>query len=199
MRQIERVAAAALAGIVVSGAAAQDAVQWRVEDGGNGHWYLLDATWDSGYVKDDTFTKRYKTDYLFPLPQVMAITHFPKDSDWQLLETPLSRGDFLRQPLLRPSFFAQGMKLVSPKRSQIDITENVPILINNPNRQWIMTQYGKKGEKPSIKCQKTGRESTFTVTCPFPSPGTFEVWLYSSDRQYSTYHFVGRLAFNKRE
>ncbi|MDA7660036.1 hypothetical protein OAG01_00665 [bacterium] len=41
MRQIERVAAAALAGVVVSSAAAQDAVQWRVEDGGNGHWYQL--------------------------------------------------------------------------------------------------------------------------------------------------------------
>ncbi|MCP4837916.1 MAG: hypothetical protein GY894_00950 [Planctomycetes bacterium] len=39
MRQIERVVAAALAGVVVSGASAQDAVQWRVEDGGNGHWY----------------------------------------------------------------------------------------------------------------------------------------------------------------
>ena len=39
MRQIERAVAAALAGVVVSGAAAQDAVQWRVEDGGNGHWY----------------------------------------------------------------------------------------------------------------------------------------------------------------
>ncbi len=39
MRQIERVVAAALAGVVVSSAVAQDAVQWRVEDGGNGHWY----------------------------------------------------------------------------------------------------------------------------------------------------------------
>jgi hypothetical protein len=40
MRQVERIVAATLAGVVVSGAAAQDAVQWRVEDGGNGHWYL---------------------------------------------------------------------------------------------------------------------------------------------------------------
>ncbi|MDA7668699.1 hypothetical protein OAG01_00660 [bacterium] len=39
MRQIERVVAATLAGVVVSSAAAQDAVRWRVEDGGNGHWY----------------------------------------------------------------------------------------------------------------------------------------------------------------
>ena len=41
MRQVERIVAAALAGVVVSSAAAQDAVQWRVEDGGNGHWYQL--------------------------------------------------------------------------------------------------------------------------------------------------------------
>ena len=38
MRQVERIVAAALAGVVVSGAAAQK-VQWRTEDGGNGHWY----------------------------------------------------------------------------------------------------------------------------------------------------------------
>ncbi|MCP4893216.1 MAG: hypothetical protein GY911_05320, partial [Actinomycetales bacterium] len=39
MSKFESVVAAALAGVVVSGVAAQDAVQWRVEDGGNGHWY----------------------------------------------------------------------------------------------------------------------------------------------------------------
>ena len=44
MSKFESVVAAALAGVVVSGVAAQDAVQWRIEDGGNGHWYLLDAT-----------------------------------------------------------------------------------------------------------------------------------------------------------
>lgn len=164
-----------------------------------GDWYLIDATWDAGYVNDDKFTKRYKTDYLLPLPRVMAITHFPDDSDWQLLETPLSRGDFLRQPLLRPSFFALGMELVSPKRSQTDITENVPIVINNPNRRWMMVHYGKKGQKPSIRCERAGRHATFSVSCPFPSPGNYEVYLYSSDKQYSTYHFVGRLAFNKRK
>ena len=44
MRQVKRIVVAALAGLVVSAAAAQDAVQWRVEDGGNGHWYQLEPT-----------------------------------------------------------------------------------------------------------------------------------------------------------
>ena len=34
--------AAACAAMIVGGASAQNAVQWRVEDGGNGHWYRFD-------------------------------------------------------------------------------------------------------------------------------------------------------------
>jgi len=37
-------AVGAVAAMASSGVLAQDAVQWRVEDGGNGHWYLVDAT-----------------------------------------------------------------------------------------------------------------------------------------------------------
>ena len=44
--------AAACAAMLVGGASAQDAVQWRVEDGGNGHWYRIKVvaqplTWSS--------------------------------------------------------------------------------------------------------------------------------------------------------
>jgi hypothetical protein len=42
MRKMRAIAAvAASVGAVASGASAQEAVQWRVEDGGNGHWYAL--------------------------------------------------------------------------------------------------------------------------------------------------------------
>jgi hypothetical protein len=40
MHRNQFLAAIAGVGVVAAGAAAQDAVQWRVEDGGNGHWYL---------------------------------------------------------------------------------------------------------------------------------------------------------------
>ena len=36
---MNRLMAIGAAAIVTAGASAQDAVQWRVEDGGNGHWY----------------------------------------------------------------------------------------------------------------------------------------------------------------
>jgi hypothetical protein len=62
-----------------------------------GEWYLVDVTWNAGYIdKTGTFTKSYRTHYLFTPPQEFAKQHFPTEPDWQLMTRPLSRGDFLR-------------------------------------------------------------------------------------------------------
>ncbi|HEY9644734.1 MAG TPA: transglutaminase domain-containing protein, partial [Chroococcidiopsis sp.] len=98
----------------------------------NGDWYLIDATWDSGYVDQSGFTKAYKTSYLFPPPDAMVVSHFPDDPAWQLMSTPLTRGEFLRQPMLRPQFFADGLKLVFPTRSQTDVRGEALLQIENP-------------------------------------------------------------------
>ena len=45
-------------GAVTTGAAAQNAVQWRVEDGGNGHWYSVVESETSYFAADAAATKR---------------------------------------------------------------------------------------------------------------------------------------------
>lgn len=162
-----------------------------------GKWYLIDATWDSGYVNASGFTKQYRADYLLPPPGIMIITHFPDEVDWQLLGTPLSRGEFLRQPMMRPSFFAEGMQLMAPTRSQTDVQAAATILIENPQQRWLIAQFGKKGTDPSTRCEVT-QAATTTISCPFPALGTYEVNVFSSGQQYGTYQFVGALQFNKR-
>jgi transglutaminase/protease-like cytokinesis protein 3 len=165
----------------------------KIED----NWYLIDATWDSGYVDASGFTKQYSTDYLLPPPETMAITHFPENPQWQLLATPLSRGEFLRQPMMRPSFFAEGMTLLVPTRSQTDVQQVATIQIDNPQERWMMATFGRKGEQASVECDVM-RGATTSISCPLPNPGTYEVSLFSSGKQYGTYQFVGRIAFNKR-
>jgi len=44
--QMNRLMAMSAAAVVTAGASAQNAVQWRVEDGGNGHWYLRTVSVD---------------------------------------------------------------------------------------------------------------------------------------------------------
>jgi transglutaminase/protease-like cytokinesis protein 3 len=160
-----------------------------------GNWYLIDATWDSGYINESGFTKQYDTSYLFPPPQVMSISHFPDDPTWQLLAQPLSRGEFLRQPMLRPHFFAEGLTLVSPTRSQTDVGLNAIIQLKNPTQRWIMTQaVSETGE--SFDCAETTQQTP--ISCVLPSRGTYEVKLFTNNERYGRFDYVGALEFNRK-
>ncbi len=161
-----------------------------------GNWYLIDATWDSGSVNGSSFTKRYGTSYLFPPPEVMVVSHYPDDAAWQLLSQPLSRGAFFRQPMLRPGFFAQGLKLLSPTRSQTAVQGNAVIQLENPRQRWLMASYGTKGSQQTTHCAEQTSQGT-QLACPLSGNGTYEVQLFTSDQQYGQYEYVGQLEFNK--
>ena len=160
-----------------------------------GTWYLLDATWDSGYVDRSGFTKRYRTDYLLTPPQILAISHLPFNRDWQLLTNPLSQEDFLDQPMMQPRFFAEGLKLLKPTSSQIDVLGMATIEIDNPNHRSIAASFSRKGESDSSICQVEHSIST-NIWCEFPDPGTYEVDLFTSAKYRGAYHYVGRFEFN---
>ncbi|KAM3102313.1 transglutaminase domain-containing protein [Phormidesmis sp. 146-12] len=161
-----------------------------------GTWYLIDATWDSGSVDASGFKKGYRADFLFPPPTVMSISHFPQEVAWQLLAKPLSRGEFLRQPMLQPQFFAQGLKLISPTRSQTDVSGDPAIELENPQRRWLMATYSAKGSNQSQRCVEQTSQG-LQLSCPLPSAGAYEVALFSGKHQYGQYEYVGQIEFNK--
>ena len=163
----------------------------------NQNWYLMDATWDSGYIQGSEFVKEYETSYLFPPPSVMILSHFPDDPAWQLLDQPLSMGEFLRQPMLRPRFFADGLELLSPTRSQSDVTANAVIQLNNPQQRWLTATYERKGRSESSRCYDEPSQSS-TITCQLPGSGTYQVRLFSGDGPSGSYAYVGQLEFNRR-
>lgn len=68
----------------------------------DGKWHLLDATWGAGYLDPGgtKFHRRISPGFFFTDPVMFAQNHFPDDDQWQLLETPLSRKEFLDQPLI---------------------------------------------------------------------------------------------------
>lgn len=164
----------------------------------NDQWYLIDATWDSGSVdRASGFQKGYKTDYLFPPAEVMGISHFPQDEAWQLRPQPISRGEFLRQPMMRAQFFAEGMKLIAPMRSQTDTNQDAVIQLQNPNRRWILSSYSLKGSNQAEYCTDSATQA-FQITCPLPSSGTYEISLFSGNQQYGQFAHVGQVEFNRR-
>lgn len=57
-------------------------------------WYLLDATWASGYMQDGNFVKFFNDNYFLSPPSEFVKNHLPLDPIWQLSEYPLSKSNF---------------------------------------------------------------------------------------------------------
>jgi len=160
-----------------------------------GRWYLIDATWNAGNVNGTKFEKSYGTRYLFTPPNIFGVDHFPDNEHWQLRKDPISRGEFVRQPMLKPGFYANGFKLISPKRSQVSTGGQAVIELERPIKKKVIASIVPKGQTGSNgkKCEVKGGEK-LTVTCDIPSAGTYQVWLFGGDSGPS-YGFVGQVEF----
>jgi transglutaminase/protease-like cytokinesis protein 3 len=79
-------------------------------------WFLLDATWASGYANTDiTDFKKVYDDFYFLTPADQFINdHFPLDSTWTLLATSFSLDDFYNQPYIFPAFRKYKIKSYQP-------------------------------------------------------------------------------------
>jgi len=99
----------------------------------NGGWALLDVTWDSGAIDGEKkFARHYSTRYLFAPPAFFLQTHLPLKPQWQLVDPPMDRGEFLRRPAVTADFFKAGLKLLEPQRSQVDTFGHLDIRVENP-------------------------------------------------------------------
>jgi len=161
----------------------------------DGKWYLIDATWDAGSVTDGAFKPGYKTDYLLTPPDIFATTHLPEEPLWQLSPSPISRGEFARRPMLRPSFFAAELSLLGVDRSQVTVDGPLSFSLNNPRHHTVDVEYetdsGYRGE-----CEVSG-DGRLEVRCPLADPGRYTVMLFHKPQGGDGYTFDGRLLVNR--
>ena len=71
----------------------------------NGNKYLIDTTWNSGYLNGRTFQARYKTEYFLTPPEIFIYDHYSYSSASQLLEPMISAEEFKLLPFIDPAFF----------------------------------------------------------------------------------------------
>jgi len=163
----------------------------------DGRWLLMDATWNAGHISDGTtFEREYTTDFLFAPPEIMGATHFPDDSKWQLRETPITRGEFVRQPMMQPRFFAQGFSLPEGTRSQVTVADDYRLQLGNARGYHVMA-HAVRDDGHQVKCTVDRARKT-SITCPLAQRGEYNVMLFSSPVKYGSYGFVGELHVNAR-
>lgn len=137
----------------------------------DGHWLLVDVTWDAGFSDEDTFSFRYRSSYLFTPPETFRLDHLPREAAWQLHDAPLSRGDFLRQPQLRVTARAMGIDMIAPDRPQIEASGSIDVQLDNPEGHRLLARIDE------TRCQVHGTER---ITCPVASGGNQELRVFAA-------------------
>ncbi|MCB9797373.1 MAG: hypothetical protein H6741_32185 [Alphaproteobacteria bacterium] len=159
----------------------------------DGRWYLVDVTWDRVPVGEDKRgPTRYRSDYLFTPPDIFINDHLPEESEWQLLADPLSMGEIIRKPVMASAFYAEGFRLVSPTRSQVDAQGTIEIRLENPNGRHVIADYGPRdGEEGERRhCTVMGREH-LKVRCLLPEEQTYRVNLFSNEAEGGLHYYIG--------
>jgi hypothetical protein len=88
------------------------------------NWYLLDATWSSGYItyNSDQFVKAYDDYYFMTPPEDFIRDHYPEDSRWTLLTNPPTLREFYRTPFRHSAFAKYSILSFAPMKGIIEAT-----------------------------------------------------------------------------
>ena len=81
----------------------------------NSKWYLIDTTWDTGFLERKTFIKCYSSEYLFLDSRSFLYTHLPKDQALQFYAPVVTEAQFEKEPKLEGKFFNYGFSLLDNK------------------------------------------------------------------------------------
>lgn len=150
-----------------------------------GRNYLVDTTWDAGSVTGArVFEKRYSTAYLFTNPLAFLHTHFPTDSQWQLIDRPLSAEEFVALPALRGRFFQYGLELATAD-PQMEAAKTEALLRfrlpENVQVSATLTGSGRSDTANTVLVQHG--EGSASVAIRFPAPGDWLVRLFVGERE----------------
>lgn len=89
----------------------------------NKKWYLCDATWSSGYMDErNNFVKEYNDGYFLTKPELFSKNHFPKNKKW-LLNSKISKEEFVSQPLLYNEAFKYKVSPLSPTKMKLKVAK----------------------------------------------------------------------------
>ena len=147
--------------------------------------------------KSGGYEAKYRTDYLFTPPEIFRLDHLPDDPGWQLSTPAIDRGDFVRQQLLTPAFFAAGLEMVSPDRSQITVHDSLLMRLLNAQGWFLLGVWQDKASHAEGNCQTL--EQNQRIDCALPSPGTYRVRVCVNREQYGNFRCVGQVEVNREK
>ena len=146
------------------------------------NWYLMDATWASGYISNgiEQFVKAYDDHYFMTSPDDFIRDHYPEDSRWTLLAHPPTLQEFYRTPFKHSAFSKYSIASFAPAKGIIEAsigdTINVELTMASLERNAIApdtlkddleilpVQHALEALSPSDSSQKQKINYQYTIT-----------------------------------
>ena len=144
-----------------------------------GCWYLIDCTWDSGYLSGKKSVQSYTTDWLFLNPEHFIYTHFPDNPKYQLIQPALSLAEFSALPDFRPKLIdITGDSFVSIKK--LNQAEDFYKLEYRIKDGYTLTfTINEASGSPVNNRSLTEKDGGLTVTrMNFPEAGIYSVQIF---------------------
>ncbi|BAM50500.1 MULTISPECIES: transglutaminase domain-containing protein [unclassified Synechocystis] len=156
----------------------------------DGQWYLLDTTWGAGIVSDGKFEAKFNPTYFATAPEQLIVSHFPRESQWQLLPQPYDRQTFDQLPALTPRFFRDQIALVSHPKNDIVAGGDLEVILRTGNDVQVVAQLMDNNGQPLDKqyTLSQSQQSQVTVNAAFPQPGEYQLLILSKNSQEDTYY-----------
>ena len=150
----------------------------------DGAWYLLDATWGAGSVRDNEFVPNYKPYYFATAPEEFINNHYPQDEGWQLLNKTYTRAEFDSLPSIASRFYDLGLKLVSHKDYHIYTSNRLKIELKIPQHTVAIAELKQDGQSllnNSILSNRNGDRLIISVAPP--EAGTYDLTIYAKKKE----------------
>ncbi|MGB3944734.1 MAG: transglutaminase domain-containing protein [Methanothrix sp.] len=148
----------------------------------DGEWRLVDSTWGAGYLDPRAgFVEKFEEFYFLTPPEYLVWTHLPEDPRWQLLDLPISRGEYVALPYPKAAFFNNDILILEPMEGTIGSGGEAAVLLSAPEDvRFIAELLDERGEKlPGRFAQVQRSEDGVLIRAEAPGPGNYTLRIYS--------------------
>ena len=141
-----------------------------------GHWRLMDPTWGAGYLDPQRmqFVRRFQEHYFLTDPSAFVFDHLPEDSQWQLLDHPITASQYGDLVYLRPMFFIGGFRI---GRVRVTLGTTQPVDLG---ASVVDLASGRELQHGWAFAQQAGDSAE--IVAAFPAPGRYALRLFSRPR-----------------
>jgi hypothetical protein len=157
----------------------------------NERWYLIDVTWASGHhdTKSRKSIKSYNELYYLTPPDNFIKKHLPVDENWQLVERPVKKADFEKQPVYYSGCFENHVFDLQPEKGLIKVSLRDSLIIQFQSDLQIRGATISLGENQHFNSPDISRNGNFyLIKHKFERKGSYELTLFLNEKSVATYN-----------